>query len=634
MGEMPAGRNAGRSNFIMAACAVVGLLGTIIYDEYCGWLGKIDQVKLGLAEASSAVIQHVDDSIATAESSLDALVTAVQTVEAKGDDIRTLVGQMGRLAELSGRFDSFSFVGATGHVVVSSRTGNNYGVDLSDRDYFRFHKDNAGKTPFIGTPVASRIGGGWVVTISRRYERPDGSFGGVVVLGLPVAYLAGFFEKFDVGPNGTFLLVRGDGVIVARSPFREDMMGMDISNHELFTRYLASAPAGTYDYQSPVDGEQRFGAYARSPRTNMVILVAASRADALGGWIRTAEVRWASFATAFGLAGFAAWRLRLQSRLRRASELELAAREAEFRLLAESSSDMIQRLKGDGTLEYVSSAAQELLSISPDKLVGHNIADGLDAKSAEKVAYVLRRLDGGSRSETLVVCRDLPDGRVVWQQVAFSRMPANAEGSGGIVAITRDITRQKLRQDQLDHLANTDALTGLANRRAFDHRLRLLTEGVTERTAPAALLMIDADRFKFFNDTYGHAAGDGCLKAIAGAVAQSALRADDCAARFGGEEIAVILENTSGEGALAVAETIRARVQALHLAHVLNEPSGVVTVSIGVALLPVGAVGRRASEELFQRADSALYRAKESGRNRVVGEPAIQMPFPTMRTAG
>ena len=79
-------------------------------------------------------------------------------------------------------------------------------------------------------------------------------------------------------------------------------------------------------------------------------------------------------------------------------------------------------------------------------------------------------------------------------------MPTTADGLGGFVAITRDITRQKQEQEQLDALANTDALTGLANRRAFDNRLRLLTEGTGDRAAPLSLLMIDADKFKLYNE--------------------------------------------------------------------------------------------------------------------------------------
>lgn len=613
-------RPSGRYNIGMVLLVFLGLLAIVAYDEYVSWTTKIAQVEQNLTQTSSAVIQHVDDTVQLTESLLDALVTSITARDVDGHSNLRLLTEMKGLARLSGRIDSFSFINPNGRVEVSSREAYDPAVDLSDREYFRFHQANPGSSAVIGKPVRSRLGGGWVLTISRRYDRPDGSFGGVIIAALPLTYLTDFFENFDVGSQGTFLLVRGDGTVLARGPEREDMYAMDISSHELFTRHLVGASSGVYEYQSPVDGERRFGAFARSPRTGIVILTAASRTETLAAWSAAARIRWTSFGLILTLAGIAAWRWAHQTRLRRASEMALAAREAEFRLLAESSSHMIQRLDANGVQVYVSPAAADVLGIEPAALLGRSIVDGLDRESALKVGAVLHKLRFGTRGETLVFKRELPGGREVWLEVAFSRMPTTADGLGGFVAITRDITRQKQEQEQLDALANTDALTGLANRRAFDNRLRLLTEGTGDRAAPLSLLMIDADKFKLYNDTYGHAEGDVCLKAIAGAVMQSVSRREDCAARFGGEEVAVLLPGTGFEGAMVVAQAICARVANLGLQHSANQPWGVVTVSIGVATLPAGPGEALSAEALFHRADKALYRAKEGGRNRVVAD--------------
>jgi diguanylate cyclase (GGDEF)-like protein len=129
--------------------------------------------------------------------------------------------------------------------------------------------------------------------------------------------------------------------------------------------------------------------------------------------------------------------------------------------------------------------------------------------------------------------------------------------------------------------------------------------------------MIDADHFKLFNDTYGHASGDDCLRAIATVVRGSIRRSKDLAARYGGEELAVLLPDTNGAGALKAAENIRQRVAGLQLPHEKNLPWGHVTISIGTATFYPAAGAKLTTAELFERADHALYRAKNSGRNQV-----------------
>jgi diguanylate cyclase (GGDEF)-like protein len=175
-------------------------------------------------------------------------------------------------------------------------------------------------------------------------------------------------------------------------------------------------------------------------------------------------------------------------------------------------------------------------------------------------------------------------------------------------------------------LAKADALTGLANRRGFDERLEEEWNRAARRGEPLALLLIDVDLFKSYNDIYGHIGGDTCLRCIARVIADTLQRHSDVAARFGGEEFAVILPDTQLETALRVAESIRMAVVAMNLPHSGN-PEGVQTISIGVA---AGAPGENASVvSLLIASDHALYRAKYLGRNRVEGA-TVAMPQPEM----
>lgn len=166
----------------------------------------------------------------------------------------------------------------------------------------------------------------------------------------------------------------------------------------------------------------------------------------------------------------------------------------------------------------------------------------------------------------------------------------------------------------LEALSNTDGLTGIANRRAFDGRLEQEWRRGQRTGSPLALLMLDLDNFKHFNDRYGHLAGDRCLQAVARILARSGRRADEIAARYGGEEFVVLLPETTCDEAVEVARLIQQGVWKLALAHE-GTILGIVTVSLGVAAAIPSPL--RVAEDLVRMADAALYRAKHAGRNRV-----------------
>jgi diguanylate cyclase (GGDEF)-like protein len=183
-----------------------------------------------------------------------------------------------------------------------------------------------------------------------------------------------------------------------------------------------------------------------------------------------------------------------------------------------------------------------------------------------------------------------------------------------------------LQQRELRYreLAHADALTGLANRRAFDETLESEWQRAIRSRLPIAILLIDVDLFKSYNDIHGHIGGDQCLRSIANVIANALQRASDTASRFGGEEFAIILPNTHIEGALAVAESIRQAVATMNIPHPCN-PHGCQTISIGVAAATPELGDSILS--LLKLSDHALYRAKDLGRNRV--EALVPIPVLT-----
>ena len=173
----------------------------------------------------------------------------------------------------------------------------------------------------------------------------------------------------------------------------------------------------------------------------------------------------------------------------------------------------------------------------------------------------------------------------------------------------------KHSQDQLSRSARVDSLTQVNNRREFERTLETEWRRALRSKRSLALILIDIDYFKNFNDCYGHLAGDGCLRAVAQTIKQSVQRAQDMVCRYGGEEFAVILPDTDLNGAHTLAEKIQQAVLNLNISHEHSSAANQVTISSGVACLLPTSGGTPHS--LIQQADQNLYQAKESGRNQV-----------------
>lgn len=184
------------------------------------------------------------------------------------------------------------------------------------------------------------------------------------------------------------------------------------------------------------------------------------------------------------------------------------------------------------------------------------------------------------------------------------------------IAIVTDVTKSMLMQveeltKKLKHQATTDFLTGLANRRWLTEQVPGLQSQAERANEPLSVILFDLDNFKHINDDYGHDVGDNVLM-IVGEVVKDSLRPYDLAARIGGEEFCIVLPRTSGESALKIAERLRAAFQA---SYVEPLPHGRITCSFGVVQAGPG----ERLQQLLRRADTALYRAKDAGRNRVIG---------------
>ncbi len=302
-----------------------------------------------------------------------------------------------------------------------------------------------------------------------------------------------------------------------------------------------------------------------------------------------------------------------------------------YRYIVENSADGIVIITEDGRIAYLNVAAQKMFGHSLRRLRGRPIEvlmpEDFRAGHAHHVE-AFRRSGEHSRSmsDRLLHTFGLrADGRKFPADISILKTTAGAEPV--YIAIVRDVSKHVALEAKLEKLANTDPLTGIANRRAFLARAEQEFEAARRYKLDLSLAMVDIDRFKAFNDRFGHATGDQVLIGVAHHLASN-LRKPDLIARWGGEEFICLLPHTSADVALAAAERLRQSVQELAIPETAagagSKPAKV-TVSIGLASIERSGVERPSVERsgsgidaLIEQADQALYAAKAAGRDRVV----------------
>ena len=295
------------------------------------------------------------------------------------------------------------------------------------------------------------------------------------------------------------------------------------------------------------------------------------------------------------------------------NRVERALRESEerYRLMAENSTDLISRTTTSGIILYASEACRRLLGYQPSELVGRSIYEFIapdDREETRHLSYLINPV-----TPTTYSYRALRrDGTTLWFETT-SRSVRNSMTNevDEFVSVSRDISERKMVEEQVEHQAYHDALTGLPNRRLFRDRLTVALAHARRMSQPLAVMFLDLDRFKDVNDTLGHSLGDELLKAVAVRL-KAALRQEDSIARMGGDEFTILLANVkTPEDAAKVAQKIL---------DVVAQPVRIegtelfVTTSIGIALYPEDG---DTAEALLKNSDHAMYRAKEAGRNLV-----------------
>ncbi len=444
-----------------------------------------------------AAEQQAQDTVRQADNTLRDLVERVEHDGVEGPQQARLAKRMAQDVLNVNGIQGLFIYDAQGNWVANSFSRGIQLKNNSDRAYFVYHRDNADESIHIGSIIESRSTGDRVIPISRRINTADGTFAGVALATVPVAYFQSFFKRMDVDDKGVIFLALNNGDLLARRPTLAALMTTNIAKGDLLTRYLPYSDSGTAVFKSVVDGVERIYAYRRVSGLPIVAAAGVSCEYVFAPW-------WA--------------------------------------------------------YAYRSMALVGMISL------------------------------------TLVLL-----GILLYRQIRH--------------LITAENELSVARAD-LEIIARTDSLTHLANRRCFDATFQLEWERASRDNSSIALILLDIDWFKQYNDCYGHLRGDDCLSQVAGLIGSGIKRPGDLAARYGGEEFVILLPGTDLTGALSVAEEVRLSIENALIEHSAS-PLGNVTISSGV--VAINALETEGYTAALREADRLLYCAKTRGRNCVEG---------------
>jgi diguanylate cyclase (GGDEF)-like protein/PAS domain S-box-containing protein len=601
----------------MTAC----VLGVVAWKALEGRAAALDRGQTDVLNLAHSLAEHAAHTIQSADIAMAGIVDALKHRTPMPERFnRYLAETIASLPQLR----EIGVLDADGKWLYSSlpETPRH---DNSDRPYFINHRDVAGNDLRISAPLQSRLTGRSSIILSKRVERPDGSFGGVLTAAIDSDYFYRFYRTFQLGADGGISLIRTDGIVLIRWPLSD--MTTDLSRTDLITRHLKLSSVGFYKIISPFDGIAKYFGYEEAPNYPIVVTVALSEDWLLSGWWKTLRTDAVVAVVLLCMIVLLAALLAFQFRLRSRTERRLRQREAHYRLLANNIADVIILIDARSLLRYVSQSVEPVLGLRPQELLGKSCFDLVHPEDQESLRTATAQLNGIDTVSTVVFRTNRGDGTVAWVESKFKLAsepsePARTE----FLCVIRDVTERKRMEDEviqlnrrLTQLAATDGLTGLTNRRTFDGFLRREYESRSE----ISVLLIDIDNFKGYNDTYGHQAGDRCLQAVAKVIGDATSNTPGLSARYGGEEFAVVLPDTSEDAAFKVAEAIRLTVRALGIPNSASN-RGYITVSAGVAARTRSTLDEGA---MVGEADTALYEAKRLGRNRSLAYSSVELEY-------
>lgn len=554
--------------------------------------------------------------------------------------------------KLQDEFYAIIFINSKGITEIDTDGGT--GIDVSDREYFRQAKN--GK-PSVSDILIGRDTGKPVIIFASPVFDQKQAFQGAVIGTVNLNTFNRLMKSGDFNYSGETYLIDGNGKMITESKYfpglqpelrvetlmvqeakqgrtvkgaYENYRGIEVFGHSKWVN------GGKWLLVGEVEKQQVLSSFYRTLGSMAVVFLSILL---FGRWIMLRFSK--KILTTLDHLIKGALTLRQENYTVRISPpsdpIELVSLCETFNDMAQTIQDKTTQLSqliettpngivvmdAEGKIILTNAMTEELFGLDRDKITKRvyndplwNIftLDGRPFPSDQLPYHQVLKTKKPVRNIELVM--EKPDGEeVILSNNSAPLLDAEGNISGVLVAIT-DITESMKVTRNLERISTIDGLTGIFNRRHFDEIMRQEWQRCARHSVPLSLVMFDIDFFKLYNDTYGHQAGDDCLKSIAFTVSHAVKRGGEKAFRYGGEEFAIILPDVDQAGAAILAEKIRSEIEKLSIPHKGSAIHTVVTTSMGIASIIPNPLS--APEIIISKADKALYQAKRDGRNRVI----------------
>ncbi|HLN39214.1 MAG TPA: EAL domain-containing protein [Xanthobacteraceae bacterium] len=581
-----------RADAIGAAVSETGNIASVLAVQLSRSLKSIDTVLLEIKQSAES---HDIDSPADFQAAID-------RPEFQG----SLTKYLGRLPQVF----NIAIADREGKITVSTVGWPATHFDVAGRDYFLKARDRRDGQLTTSIPAKNRISGEQTIGFSRRLEDSKGNFVGIVFASVNTKYFEDIYGAIQTVHSLLFTLLDPDGVILFRHPDGADAAGKELSNKAIWLDAVSKGDAG-FRVFGQADGNIRYVSIRKVPEYPLIVDISVTEATTLAIWRQRAAAIGLGSAILLSFSIYLLRAMTRQVRLLSNSEASLAQKSRQLDAALNNMSQGVAMFDGRQRLIISNTQLAKIYCLTPEQTKpGTPFRAILEARAAvgsvpgDVRNFITDSLDQVSGVGLSHSHYELRDGRTVYVSL-------QAMDGGGWVSIHQDITAQKRIEAELERLACHDALTGLANRSLFAEKASAALAQMRRHGEAFSVLMLDLDRFKTVNDSFGHPVGDALLREIARRLLNTA-REVDCVARFGGDEFAVLQAPCKDQkaGVIALADRILAAVTE---PYDFNGRKLILETSIGIARAPQDGED---VDALIKHADLALYRAKTEGRNR------------------